>query len=130
MPELAEWPEIDMSDITKVVNEVLGRIDERDDQDLFSIPVIEAHPEVAADYQALIQQPMDLRTIEEERLHVYTNIAMLQDDLILMYRNCCTFNGPGTIYFEYAKERWEELNEVFTEVCNDLDVLLPRRWNA
>lgn len=130
LPELTPWPEIDLSNITAVTNEILGRVSERDYQDLFSVPVAEAHPEVADAYAAHIDQPIDLRTIEEEQIHVYNSITMLQDDLVLMYQNCCTFNGPGTLYWEYARERWEELNDVFQEVCNDLGVLLPRRWNA
>ncbi len=129
LPELQPWPDIDLKDITHVTNEILGRIAARDIENLFAIPVVEAFPEVAVDYGKVVKEPIDLRTIEEERIHAYNSIGMLQDDLILMFRNCCTYNGRGTFYFAYATERWEELNELFTEVCNEMGVLLPRRWH-
>jgi hypothetical protein len=127
---LPPWPEIGTSNIKAVTKEILDRVSERDDQSIFSIPVTEAHPEVLDEYTNTIDNPMDLRTIAKERLKVHTSIKMLQDDLILMYQNCCTFNGPGTIYWNYARERWEELNDLFEDVCKDLGVLLPRRWKT
>jgi hypothetical protein len=45
---------------------------------------------------------MDFRTIEEERLQVYRNIAELQQDLILIFDNCIEFNGAATGYGEFA----------------------------
>jgi hypothetical protein len=130
LPQLPPWPEIGTSNIKAVTKEILDRVSERDDQSIFSIPVTEAHPEVLDEYTNTIDNPMDLRTIAKERLKVHTSIKMLQDDLILMYQNCCTFNGPGTIYWNYARERWEELNDLFEDVCKDLGVLLPRRWKT
>lgn len=128
LPDLKPWPEIDIKDITKVTNEVLVRVKERDDQTVFAVPVVEAYPDMIDDYTEKIDEPMDLSTIEEERMHAYTSITQLQDDLILMYRNCCTFNGTGSILGEYAMERWAELNNIFEDACESLDVLLPRRW--
>lgn len=103
---------------------------ERDDQNVFAVPVVEAYPQVQDAYTEAIEEPMDLRTIEEERMHTYASITHLQDDLILMYRNCCSFNGVESSLWEYAKERWGELNDVFADACNSVNVLLPRRWNT
>jgi hypothetical protein len=128
LPDLRPWPEINLSDITNVTKEVLARVAERDDQNAFSMPVVEAYPQLLDDYTTLINDPMDLRTIEEERMHTYTSIQYLQRDLILMYRNCCTFNGEGNSLGEYAIERWRELNDIFANSCKSLKVLLPRRW--
>ncbi|KAL3923359.1 MAG: hypothetical protein SGILL_001701 [Bacillariaceae sp.] len=130
LPELVSWPDIDMGNITRVTDEILRRVSARDEQTFFSLPVAEAHPDVADAYATMISEPIDLRTMAEERMHAYTSIKMLQDDLILMYRNCCTFNEPGSVYWEYARKRWEELNDLFKDVCNEVEVLLPRRWKA
>jgi Bromodomain len=128
LPNVPSWPEINLSDITKVTNDVLRRVTQRDDQNAFSLPVLEAYPELLDDYTSLIKEPMDLRTIVEERMHTYTSIQQLQDDLILIYRNCCTFNGEGSFLAKYAMERWRELNGIFADSCKSLNVLLPRRW--
>jgi hypothetical protein len=45
---------------------------------------------------------MDFRTIEEDRLQVYRNIAELQQDLILIFDNCIEFNGAASDYGEFA----------------------------
>lgn len=128
MPDLRKWPKIPVGDITKVSMEVLQRCSEEDTSGLFATPVIEAHPEIADAYLSIIDMPMDLRTIEEERLNMYTSIQMLQDDLVLMYRNCCTFNGVESSLGEIAVTLWEGINHIFFSVCQDLGVLLPRTW--
>lgn len=39
---------------------------------------------------------MDFRTIEEDKIPAYYEIRQLQDDLILVFRNCATFNEAGS----------------------------------
>lgn len=73
-----------------------------DEDNLFDIPVVEAYPLVAHDYSKVVSNPMDFRTIEEERLQVYRNIAELQQDLILIFDNCIEFNGLAPGYGEFA----------------------------
>jgi len=65
---------------------------EKDESDLFEIPVAEAYPDAADDYLAAIPFPMDFRTIEEERLLVYCSVEELQEDLILVFGNCINYN--------------------------------------
>ncbi|KAG7365261.1 serine/threonine protein kinase containing WD-40 repeat domain [Nitzschia inconspicua] len=130
LPDLKPWPEIEISEITRVTNELLGRVVEQDDQGVFAVPVVEAYPEMSDAYLSVVDEPMDLRTIEEERMHAYTSISQLQDDLILMYNNCCKFNGPASVLGKYATERWAALNDLFNDVCKSLNVLVPRRWNS
>ena len=128
MPDLRKWPRIPVGDIAKVSMEVLQRCSEEDTSGLFTTPVIEAHPEIADSYLSIVDTPMDLRTIEEERLNMYTSIEMLQDDLVLMFRNCCTFNGTESSLGEIAITLWEGINHIFFSVCQDLGILLPRTW--
>lgn len=63
---------------------------------IFAVPVIEAYPELAAEYMQVVESPMDFRTIKEERVHEYESIKELQGDLILVFKNCCTFNEAGS----------------------------------
>jgi hypothetical protein len=70
---------------------------------IFAAPVVEDFPEVADDYLDVIDEPMDFRTIEEERLPVYRSIRELQADLLLTFQNCMRFNPKGTDFWELAK---------------------------
>ena len=74
---------------------------ELDTNGIFSVPVIESCPEVAKEYLQKIEEPMDFRTIED-RLPSYEHIAQMQDDLILTFRNCCTFNAEVLEFYYYA----------------------------
>mmetsp|Transcript_45051 Transcript_45051/g.109545 ORF Transcript_45051/g.109545 Transcript_45051/m.109545 type:complete len:2276 (-) Transcript_45051:82-6909(-) len=128
LPELAEWPEIGVKDITRVTNAVLERLSDLDTFNAFDRPVLEYFPDLQEEYLSVIEEPMDFRTIEEERLHAYRSIRDLQNDLILTFQNCCTFNAEGEEIWEHAASLWGQLNEVFVDCCKDLGVLLPRRW--
>jgi hypothetical protein len=107
---------------------MLKRVWDDDTAGLFSKPVIEAHPAIADAYLNTIYTPMDLRTIEEDRVNAYSSIHMLQDDLILMFRNCCVFNGNDSDLGNMAVAQWEGINHKFVDVCEDLGILLPRHW--
>ena len=129
-PQLSKWPPVvDMKDITKVSKKIVGALNELDTDGLFTTPVPEAFPEIADAYLAAIPEPMDFRTIVEERISMYYDMQELQDDLIKVFRNCCTFNGEGTDYYHYAIALWEGLNELFKSVCTEEKILVPRRWS-
>ena len=81
---------------------MLTAVRERDDDGVFSVPVVEEFPEITASYLNEIANPMDLRTIEEERVHQYEAIAQLQDDLLLMLDNCIQFNSPESDVGQYS----------------------------
>jgi Bromodomain len=74
-----------------------------DRENIFSIPVVEAYSDLEESYLAQISHPMDFRTIEEERLKVYKSITELQEDLVLVFRNCMEYNKPGSELFETAR---------------------------
>ena len=69
---------------------------------LFTIPAIEAFPEIKADYGKVIKNPMDFRTITEERVHEYQEISELQSDLSLCFSNCMIYNH-GTEFESAAR---------------------------
>lgn len=74
-----------------------------DTENVFSIPVLESYPNLADDYLRIVRMPMDLATIEEERLAAYESIRELQKDIVLIFRNCCSFNLALSHYWHYAK---------------------------
>ncbi len=127
-PDLAKWPPVSRRKMNKVATAVIQKVRELDAWNLFTAPVCEVFPEVADAYNDAVSNPMDLRTIEEERLPTYGLINELQEDLILTFKNCCVFNGEGSEYYGYAVEIWHSLNDVFKEACEEEGVVLPPRF--
>ncbi|KAL7551928.1 hypothetical protein ACHAWF_015148 [Thalassiosira exigua] len=117
-PDLPKWPSVSRRRIPRVGVAVLALLREADYDELFHRPVCEDYPDLAKDYLQKVKNPMDFRTIEEERLDSYEHIAELQEDLILAFRNCCVYNEQGHEYTNYAIHIWQSLNEVFEEAQN------------
>ena len=65
--------------------------------------MIEQFPQIKKEYLSVIDKPMDFRSIEDHRLSSYNEISELQDDLILIFENCCMYNEVGSSYWEYSK---------------------------
>lgn len=74
-----------------------------DESDAFLLPVLENYPELKDVYSERISQPMDYRTIEEERLWYYQSITELQADLLLVFYNCMEFNEPDSPFYHTAR---------------------------
>lgn len=72
-----------------------------DTDETFHRPVIETNPEVAERYLKKIERPMDLQTIRD-KISSYRVISELQEDLILMFKNCYDFNTKTSGYKDYA----------------------------
>jgi Bromodomain len=90
-------------DLSLTIPLFLGMQRDLDTEQLFWIPVAEAYPDLGDAYLAHISEPMDFRTIEEERLLYYSSITQLQDDLILVFQNCMDFNEPDSPVYETAR---------------------------
>jgi hypothetical protein len=58
---------------------------------------------MADDYLRIVRMPMDLATIEGERLKTYDSIRELQKDIVLIFRNYCSYNVALSNYWDYAK---------------------------
>ena len=101
-PQLKPWPELELKAITKVCKAILRHLAMLDEEGLFASPVIEQMPDIDEVYLSMIDTPMDFRTIQEDRIHYYESIRELQDDLILVFRNCATFNDESTEYHAFA----------------------------
>jgi hypothetical protein len=95
----SELPHFKDSDVSKVIVEKMLTVDA--DQ-VFATSVLETFPELKKDYLKVAKSPLDLRTIEEERIYQYRSIQELQNDLNLMFVNCCTFNQAGSELWNYS----------------------------
>ena len=102
-PTVAPWPEIALKHITEVGQEIVQRLGDVDEDGLFAIPVAEALPDLADEYRDKIEEPMDFRTIVEERLPRYRSIRELQLDLVTIFHNCIVFNGAKHEYGRLAQ---------------------------
>ena len=96
---------------------------------MFAIPVVEANPELKEVYDDLVPNPMDFRTIEEERLPRYGSIRELQTDLVTTFRNCQAFNDTDSPYTALAQLMLDSLDEIFQNACAACSVL-PRRQRS
>ena len=76
--------------------------DEEDAENNFAAPVLETFPGIEAKYLDKVDNPIDLRTIRAERVKSYDCIVELQRDLLLMFENCCRFNGKRAKLTKYA----------------------------
>lgn len=84
-----------------------------DEGNIFEDPVVETYPAFKKNYLAVIDEPMDFRTIENERLRRYTSVRELQNDLKLVFENCIRYNGKASPLGKIASELLDMLDEVF-----------------
>ena len=53
------------------------------------------------DYYEIISNPVDLQTIES-RLKSYKNFDEFEEDIMLIFSNCKTYNSKNTVYWGHA----------------------------
>ena len=68
----------------------------------------------------MISNPMDFRTIEEDRIHYYSSITELQKDLTLVFGNCIKYNGTLSEFGQFAQQLMDEMEEAFEKAVADL----------
>jgi hypothetical protein len=72
-----------------------------DNDAVFNAPVIEKFPNLKESYLKLVSKPMDFSTIEKS-VRKYQNIQDLQHDILLVFKNCCLYNGRQSEMGKYA----------------------------
>lgn len=107
------WPRVDKDDIPRVARGVLSFLRDKDKENIFAVPVLEALPQIKDRYMQVVSKPMDFRTIEEERIPTYTSISDLQADLILTFQNCILYNGASSPYGKIANQLLDKLDDAF-----------------
>lgn len=102
LPHFEDWPEISLKAISDVSKFIVEKMLTLDADQVVATSVLETFPELKKDYLKVVKSPLDLRTIEEERIYQYRSIQELQNDLNLMFENCCTFNQAGSELWNYS----------------------------
>jgi hypothetical protein len=113
---------IQTTGIKQVTVRVLNYFRALDDRELFELPVVEQCPQLKEVYLQKVHKPMDFHTIEEERIHSYTSMADLLQDLELIFHNCISFNssdGPDDNFFQgVARQMLKMLEKDFEDLVN------------
>ena len=100
----------------KVCSETLTLVTRNRDAWIFKEPVIES-PELSHEakvaYTNAIPEPMDFRTVRRN-IGAFADPTEFERDMLLVFRNCSTFNKPGQDAFEMGRDvenvflaRWE-----------------------
>ncbi|XP_067934772.1 peregrin-like [Watersipora subatra] len=90
--------ELTLSPLTKFLQKILDDIRELDSTSVFAYPV---DVNEVPDYHEYISTPMDLSTIQQKVNDlVYSNLDEFQDDIMLMIRNCMTYNAKDTPFYK------------------------------
>ena len=100
----------------KVCSETLTFVARNRDAWIFKEPVIESNElshEAKVAYSLAIPEPMDFRTIRKN-FSSFSSPMDFERDMLLVFKNCATFNKPGQDAFEMGKDvenvfltRWE-----------------------
>ncbi|GJQ08796.1 hypothetical protein GpartN1_g587.t1 [Galdieria partita] len=95
--------------------EVLKRIQKKDSLRFFALPVDTTY---VTDYLDVIKQPMDLGTVQAKlEAQSYASFEELWQDVDLIWKNCCTYNGPNTQFYQCALKLRKFSKRVFSDLC-------------
>eukprot|EP00554_Chaetoceros_debilis_P015653 CAMPEP_0194125116 /NCGR_PEP_ID=MMETSP0150-20130528/59296_1 /TAXON_ID=122233 /ORGANISM="Chaetoceros debilis, Strain MM31A-1" /LENGTH=2581 /DNA_ID=CAMNT_0038818909 /DNA_START=110 /DNA_END=7855 /DNA_ORIENTATION=- len=132
MPQLEKWPghAVKPDQLFDVCLAIVERVRSFDADGVFHLPVLESFPGIADRYRKKVQNPIDLRTIRNDCIESYQVIGDLQEDLIRMFKNCCTYHPKSSSYFKYSVNKWENLNAIFVDVLKENRIDLPRRFTS
>lgn len=103
--------EVNMAEVTDYMLSLLSAADEHA---VFAEPVSE---EAAPGYMAAIRWPMDFGTISERARNQnwYRSVNALQDDLVLVFGNCLTYNEPDTPFAHLAITMTKQAHHAWAE---------------
>ncbi|GHP11091.1 hypothetical protein PPROV_000982100 [Pycnococcus provasolii] len=96
----------------KNVDRFLDKLRRIDSQyQMFYLPVTD---DIAPGYSETIETPMDYTTISE-KAHTgkYRDWNDVWNDVTIMFRNCCTYNPPDSIFYTEAVRQWEPSRRAF-----------------
>ncbi|XP_058792072.1 protein polybromo-1 isoform X2 [Phymastichus coffea] len=83
------------------------------------------------EYYEVIDQPIDLKTIANKILDsAYNNISEMERDLLLMCRNACHFNEPGSWIYKDAKLLKKIITIAAKKQSSDISASLSKSMSA
>lgn len=104
VPGKLEGKELDLA------RQVVSKLHSHDAGTIFHEPV---DASLFPDYPTIVEKPIDLRTISEKlESGQYNSLQQVDDDLILMFNNCYSYNAPITFVHQQGKrlERYYKNN--------------------
>ena len=107
--------QFDLCHIETISLLVLKLLNLLESDNIFKIQMIEQILQLKTKYLSDIDKPIDFLSIEDHRLSSYNDISELQDDLILVFKNCCMYTQVGSYYWEYSKNIWKSLPTIFEQ---------------
>lgn len=120
--DIQPWREVSSRKIRAVATAIVQKLMELDVDSIFLKPVVDAFPQIADAYLNAITKPIDLTTIINN-VRAYLSIHELQQDLILMFKNCCDYNGYDSDLGRYSKCLCEQLPAIFNDVYQNIKTL-------
>lgn len=106
------------SALARVLNELLKKVSQKDKQDLFARPVTD---DIAPNYSLVIKEPIDLSIIKA-KVHddEYETLQQFREDMYLMFRNCMTYNPPGSYVYNEGEALLSFFRKCFKQAKNQL----------
>ncbi|KAI8636070.1 hypothetical protein BD408DRAFT_377484 [Parasitella parasitica] len=100
----------------KLAKKVIDKLTLHDQAALFNEPVdLESLP----NYGLVVKHPMDLRTIWEKlESGKYTSLKAVDQDVRLVFKNCFTYNAPGTFGSDAGKKLEKYYQNISKEMRN------------
>ncbi|KAI8141930.1 hypothetical protein BJV82DRAFT_616493 [Fennellomyces sp. T-0311] len=104
---------------------LVDQLIDMDKKELFRYPVT---PDVAPDYTEIIDTPMSFADILDKfSLHEYTSLDQVKTDVMLIWKNCMTYNKPETLYYRTAERLEKVSTDLFGQAQRDYDNLEVRK---
>ncbi|KAG2222904.1 hypothetical protein INT45_013535 [Circinella minor] len=111
--------------IEYIAKPLVDQLIEMDKKELFRFPVT---PDVAPDYAEIIDTPMSFADILEKfSLHEYTSLEQVENDIMLIWKNCMAYNKPETLYYRTAERLKKVSIDLITQAKQDYNELLIRK---
>lgn len=98
--------------LNKLLDNLLEELERKDPHDIFAWPVNDL---IAPGYSTMIAYPMDFSTMRNKiSTDQYYTVDNFKSDFEVMVQNCCTYNGPDTIFFQAAKKLKTSGNKILS----------------
>lgn len=80
--------------------------------------MVETFPQLKDHYLNVVKEPMDFRTIRDERLFEYGVIEEFHQDLLKVFHNCILYNGEDDDLGQKARSFLDMLDDIFEATKN------------
>ncbi|EPR78616.1 Bromodomain protein [Spraguea lophii 42_110] len=99
--------------------------------DKHSWPFLEpVNAQEVPDYYTVIKVPMDLKTMSNKLINKeYNDINTFETDMLLIFKNCNTYNAPSTQFCKCAKHLLEKYTSIIEKVKRKIEKRINENYN-